>query len=109
MAARPPSNDIDDEPDIVEFGIVELDAAVEDWNVSFPTSARTLEKNYGDEEVTVDPAGHTMTLDEALSRCHRDTFNDKQDLLNALHPVFESERERLSNSLLKQLRALLPF
>jgi len=109
MAARPPSNDIDDGPDVTEFGIVALDAAVEDWNVSFPVSSEELRAEYGDEQIPIDASGHEMSLGEALADCSRTRFRDKQDLLNALHPIFEAERERLSNSLLSQLRALLPF
>lgn len=109
MAARPPSNDIDDGPDITEFGIVALDAAVEDWEVSFPVSADKLRDEYGDERIAVDASGNEMALETALADCPQRRFEDKQALLNALHPIFETERERLSNSLLRQLRALLPF
>jgi hypothetical protein len=109
MAARPPSNDIDDGPDVTEFGIVALDAAVEDWEVSFPVSADELRAEFGDKRIAVDASGHEMALEKALSDCPQRRFDDKQDLLNAMHPIFETERERLSNSLLSQLRALLPF
>lgn len=109
MAARPPSNDMDDGPDVTEFGIAALDAAVEDWDVSFPLSAEELRAEYGEEHIAIDVSGHEMSLDTALADCPQRRFDDKQDLLNALHPIFETERERLSNSLLGQLRALLPF
>jgi len=108
MAARPPSNDLDDEPDIVEFGIAALEARIEDQEVSFPVTAAELEATHGDVRVAVDPAGHELGLDEALARCDREEFTSKQDLLNALHPVFERERES-GGGLLARLRALSPF
>jgi hypothetical protein len=109
MAARPPSNDIDDGPDVTEFGIVALEAAIDDWDVSFPISAGELTQAYGSETIPVNATGYEMTLEAALSESQHSRFEDKQELLNALHPVFEAERQQASNSLLGQLRALLPF
>lgn len=109
MAVRPPSNGVDDEPDILEFGIAALDARIEDREVSFPVSAAELDAEYGSMDVPVDPAGHELALGVALDRCDRETFDSKQDLLNALHPVFEAERERRSGGILGRLRSLLPF
>lgn len=109
MAARPPSNDIDDGPDVTEFGIAALEAAVEDWDVSFPISAGELTQAYGDETIPVNATGHEMPLEAALSECQQSRFEDRQALLNALHPVFETKRQQVSNSLIGQLRALLPF
>lgn len=109
MAVRPPSNGVDDEPDSLEFGIAALDARIEDREVSFPVSTGELAAEYGSMGVPVDPAGHEMALGTALDRCDRDTFDSKQDLLNALHPIFETERERRSGGILGRLRSLLPF
>ena len=109
MGVRPPSNDVDDEPDTVEFGIVALDARIDERTVSFPASASDLEATYGDMRVAVDPSGHEISLAEALSACDAESFDSKQDLLNALHPVFEEKRERLSGGILGRLRALVPF
>jgi hypothetical protein len=108
MAARPPSNDIDDEPDIVEFGIAALDARTEERGVSFPVTSTELASAHGDVRVAVDPAGHEITLREALARCDREEFSSKQDLLNALHPVLEAERES-SSGILGRLWALVPL
>jgi len=109
MAARPPTGGVDDEPEIEEFGIVALDGAIEQWGLSFPLSADELASQYGDERVSVDPAGNEMRLGDALEQCPTETFESKQALLNALHPVFEAERERLSNTILGRLRSLVPF
>lgn len=107
MAARPPSNDIDDEPDSLEFGIAALDARIEGREVSFPATAAELEASHGDVSVPVGPGAHEMALSKALARCDREEFASKQELLDALHPVFEAERE--SSGLLSRLRALAPF
>jgi hypothetical protein len=109
MAARPPSNDIDDEPDATEFGIVALDAAVDDWDVSFPITRRELADSYGEKRLAVGPSGHEVSLDSILADCPRETFERKQDLLNELHPIFEERRERISGSILSRLRAMVPF
>jgi hypothetical protein len=109
MGVRPPSNDADDEPEIIEFGIAALDARVEDRNVSFPIDAGDLEAAHGDVSVAVDPGGTQITLADALAECDRESFDSKQDLLNALHPVFEAKRERLSGGVLGWLRSILPF
>ena len=109
MGVRPPSNDVDDEPDIVEFGIAALDARLEDAEVTYPVSAAELDDEHGHVEVPFDPAGHTVTVGEALAEVNEETFDSQADLLNALHPVFERKRQAASNSLLAQLRALVPF
>lgn len=109
MAARPPSNDIDDGPDVTEFGIVALEATLEDWDVSFPLTVEDLTDKYGDERIPVNATGHEMSLEAALSECQEMRFEHRQALLNALHPVFETERQRVANSVLGHVRALLPF
>lgn len=109
MGVRPPSNDADDEPDSVEFGIVALDGQVEQRNISFPISAADLNDAHGDIQLAVDPSGHETTLAEALAECDQQSFESKQELLNALHPIFERKREKLSGGILGRLRALVPF
>lgn len=109
MAARPPSGGVDDEPDLEEFGIVALDGAIEEWGLSFPVDRDELAARHGDESVAVGPSGHEMELSTALGRTSEETFESKQQLLNALHPVFEAERERRGSSILGTLRSLVPF
>ena len=106
MAARPPSNDLDDEPETVEFGIVALEARVEERDISFPISASELRAAHGDVQLAVDPSGTEMRLDTAIATCEKEHFETEQELLNAMHPVFEQHR---SSGLLGRLRALLPF
>ena len=106
MAARPPSNDLDDEPETVEFGIVALEARVEERGVSFPVSASELKAAHGDISLAVDASGREMRLDKALDACEKTAFETQQELLNAMYPVFEEER---SSGIVGRLRALLPF
>jgi hypothetical protein len=109
MGVRPPSNDIDDEPDVVEFGIAALDARLDDVDATFPASANDLKREYGDIEVPFDAAGNSMTFGEALEHVAGQEFDTQADLLDALHPVFERKRRAASNSILAQLRSLVPF
>lgn len=109
MGVRPPSNDIEDEPDVIEFGIAALDARLEQLEVAFPADSDRLRREYGSLTVPIDAAGTEIALDEALHAADQTTFETEQDLLNALHPVFERRREKASRSVLAQLRALVPF
>jgi hypothetical protein len=109
MGVRPPGSDAGDEPDVPEFGIVALDAKLDERSVSFPTTAADLAADHGDLQVEVDPAGHELSLAEALERCGPTEFDSQTELLDVLHPVFEAEREARSGGVLGQLRALLPF
>lgn len=108
MGVRPPSDDIAESPDVIEFGIAALDADLPD-SLSFPLDSDALEVEYGDLAVPVDAAGTEMRLAEALDRCSAERFDSRQDLLNELHPVFEERREAVSKSFLAQLRSLVPF
>lgn len=109
MGVRPPSNDVDDEPDVIEFGIAALDARLEKRNISYPVGVDELEAEYGQMDIPFDASGHSITLREALREVNQQEFESQQDLLNALHPVFERKREATSNSIISQLRALVPF
>lgn len=109
MGVRPPSDGVEEGPDVVEFGIAALAAKLDARDVEFPVDADRLVEAHGDLSVPIDAAGHEIRLEEALQRVNRGRFDSKGDLLEALHPVFEAEREAVSRSLLAQLRGLLPF
>jgi len=109
MGVRPPANDDDEGPEVIEFGIAALDARLSDADVAYPTDSQSLRSELGHVEVPYDASGHAMTLDEALEEIGRREFEHEQELLNALHPVFESRREATGNSVLAQLRSLIPF
>ena len=108
MGVRPPAND-DDEPDVIEFGIAALDAKLSDTDVAYPTDTQTLTNELGHVEVPYDASGHSITLEQALAETGNRRFEHEQELLNALHPVFEAKREATGTSLLAQLRSLVPF
>ena len=109
MGLRPPPSDDGDEPDVVTFGIAALDARLSEAEVRYPTDAGTLVRELGDPEVPYDANGSSVQLSEALEETHVERFETEQELLNALHPVFERYRERSAGGILAQLRGLLPF
>ena len=108
MGVRPPADD-GDEPDVIEFGIAALDATLSDADIEYPVEAKTLRTKIGHRKVPFDATGHSITVEEALEQVPRKRFENEQELLNTLHPVFEARREATGNSLLSQLRALVPF
>lgn len=108
MGVRPPSND-SDEPDVIEFGIAALDGKLPTDELEYPATAEDVVAVAGDVEVPYDPNGHSMSLAEALESVPVQEFENEQDLLNALHPVFEQKRSAAGKSLLSQLRSLVPF
>lgn len=109
MGVQPPSDGVSEEPDVVEFGIAALNAELDDRDIEFPIDADALGDAHGDLRIPVDAAGNDIRLAAALERTGRTNFESEGDLLEALHPVFEAEREAVSNSLLARLRGLLPF
>lgn len=109
MAARPPGNDEEDAPDSMAFGIAALDARIENRDVSFPISIDELRESCGDMQIAIDPSGTEIAFATILDQCTRDSFENRQDLLNALHPIFEAERERKSSGVIGRLRQFVPF
>ncbi|WP_224449849.1 hypothetical protein [Haloprofundus salilacus] len=108
MAARPPQRD-DSEPDQIEFGIAALDARLSNAGVEFPATSDELVESIDATEIPCDASGNTLSLSEALSRVHQDRFENKMELLDKLHPVFEEERAAVGKSVFGRLRALVPF
>jgi len=109
MGVRPPQDDADDEPETITFGIASLDARLEDAELEYPVEADEVVGTLGDPDIPYDAAGSTVRLSEVMEKVHFQRFESEQELLNALHPVFESYREKASGSIIGQLRALLPF
>lgn len=109
MGVRPPADDGDDDLDTVTFGIAALDARLDDADLSFPATETAVVEALADPEIPYDTAGNTVSLSEAFDRTHLSQFENEQELLNALHPVFESYRQRAGNSFFAQLRSLFPF
>lgn len=109
MGVRPPQQSDDDEPETVAFGIAALDAHLEDADLVFPKTQEELLTELGNPQVPYDSSGDTISLERALNNTHMTRFETRQELLNALHPVFEAKRERASKSVIGRLRSLLPF
>jgi hypothetical protein len=108
MGVRPPA-DNSDEPDVIEFGIAALDARLTDVEIEYPATAAEVRDAAGPIAVPFDASGHSMTVAEALEETNATRFDNEQELLNDLHPIFEQKREATRNSILSQLRALVPF
>lgn len=104
MAARPPSDDLD-EPDSVEFGIAALDAHLDGADLEFPATAEDVVVSLGDPPVDYDPSGSSARLSTVLGGVEPDRFESRQDLLDAVHPEFE--RLRAESGVLAWLRSLL--
>ena len=109
MGVQPPSNDVEEDPDVVEFGIAALAARVEDLEIEYPVEAQRLVDRYGDIAVPVDAAGTEVSVAEAVRASGRHQFSSEQDLLNALHPVFEEYRRSRTPGVIERVRAALPL
>jgi hypothetical protein len=109
MGVRPPPSNDGDPPDVVTFGIAALDAHLEEAGITYPVDASTVVDRLGDPEIPYDANGNTLRLSEAVAETHFTRFENEQELLNALHPVFEDHRESSGSGVLAQLRSLLPF
>lgn len=110
MGVRPPQQgDDDDAPETVAFGIAALDEHLNRGTATFPTTDRELLEALDDPAIPYDAKGNELRLSTALEDAHTSRFDTRQELLNALHPVFEAERERANSSIVGQLRSLLPF
>ncbi len=110
MGVRPPQGgDGDDAPKAVAFGIAALDDHLERASVQFPATDEELLDALDDPAVPYDASGNTLHLSEVLDRVDNIRFETRQEFLNAIHPVFEAERERATDGFLGTLRSLIPF
>ncbi len=107
MARAPPSDDT--EPDIIEFGIPVLDDRLEEAELSFPADRQEVQVAVGGMEVPFDASGHTLRLENALDELDAEQFETRNELLDALHPVFEGYRQRSATGFFATLRSYLPF
>lgn len=109
MGVRPPTGGSGTTPETVTFGIAALDERLDDARVRYPADGDEIVATLDDPAIPYDASGNAVPLSDALAETHFDRFETEQELLNALHPVFESYRERGGNGLLGQLRSMLPF
>ena len=108
MAVRPPQEN-SSEQDTIEFGIAALDARLDAADVEFPATSDELVRGVHNTDIPYDASGHTVSLEEALDKVPRSSFDSETELLDTLHPVFEEYRASASGSFLQQLRDMLPF
>lgn len=108
MAARPPTGEDDDEPEAVTFGIAAVDEELDGADVTFPATASDVLDATGDPDVPYNVSGRTMPLSDALDETAKDSFGSRQELLDALHPVFEDRRQSAGPGIVEWLRGLLP-
>ncbi|WP_135534395.1 hypothetical protein [Halostella pelagica] len=108
MGVRPPANDDGDEPDAVEFGIAAVDARLDGVDVTFPATRGDIVGVLNHPDVPYDATGRTVSLADAIEETGRREFESEQDLLNALHPVFEKHRSSPAG-IIDQVKAMLPF
>ena len=108
MGVRPPSSGSDDEPDVIEFGIAAVDARLDRVDLTFPASKAEVETELGDERVPYDVHGNEVAMADVLDRVDRSEFESQEQLLNDLHPHFETYR-RKSSGFIGWVRRLLPL
>lgn len=109
MGVRPPSNNDDNDPESVEFGIAAVDARLRRSDLSFPATEDDVSGALGHEQIPYDVNGNDVALGVILEEVDQAHFKSRQQLLNALHPVFETYRREHSGGVVQQMRSLLPF
>lgn len=108
MGVRPPQQDSDD-PELIEFGIAALDGRLEDADIDFPATRSEIDRVLGNTHVPYDAHGNEVPLSETLEKLDQDRFDSEQDLLNALHPVFEQYRAQSATGIIASIKSFLPF
>jgi hypothetical protein len=108
MGVRPPTGGSADR-EAVEFGIAALAPELEESDLEFPATVDEIVRTLGDPAVPVDASGRSLHLSTAFEDVDTHQFDSERELLNALHPVFESYRETVSAGWLDSLRQSLPF
>ena len=105
MGVRPPQDDAD-EPESLAFGIAALAERLDRADVAYPIESAELVRALDDPEVPCDPAGNGLALSTALEQVGQERFDSEDELLDALHPVFEEHRRSAATGLLGRLRSL---
>ncbi|WP_115864320.1 hypothetical protein [Halorussus litoreus] len=109
MGVRPPPTNDDDGPEVIEFGIAVVAAELDGATVSFPATGEEVVDRLSDPRIKYDVKGHAVALSEAVSELDRDRFENEQEFLNALHPVFERYRNSRTPGVIERVRAALPL
>lgn len=108
MGVRPPDTGSEPEPEVIEFGIAAVDARLDDAEITFPATADSVVEALGDADIPYDAHGRSVSVGTAIEETGKTEFADRNELLNALHFVFEERRED-SLGFFDRLRSLLPF
>lgn len=103
----PPPDDATESPAAVAFGIAAVADRLAAADLAFPATRTEVREALGDEPVPYDAAGNTVAVADVVDAVDRDRFESEQELLNALHPVFEARR-RSAAGLLERLLSVLP-
>jgi len=106
MGVRPPESGDDGGTGPVEFGIAAVDAHLDDVDLDFPANAETVARALGDAEVPYEPGGRSVSVAEAVEQTGEREFDSRQELLNALHAVFEEQRTAAGSGVLAWVRSL---
>ena len=109
MGVRPPQSNSDDGLDVIEFGIPEVAANLDDSDLVFPATGREIVEALSDPRIKYDANGHAVPLSEAVSEVERGRFESEQEFLNALHPVFERYRNSRTPGVIERVKAALPI
>ena len=109
MGMRPPPSDSDDGSNVIEFGIAEVAANLDDADLAFPATGEEVVQTLSDPRIKYDADGHAVALSEAISEVQQDRFESKREFLNALHPVFERYRNSRTPSVIERVRSALPL
>lgn len=109
MGVRPPPSNDDEGPDVIEFGIPEVAAELDDGEISFPATGVEVVRRLSDPRISYDAKGHAVPLSEAVSEVEQDRFESQQEFLNALHPIFERYRNSKRPGVIERVRAALPL
>ncbi len=109
MGVRPPQQGNDEEPETIAFGIAAIDGHLDRADLGFPATREEIAAKLGSQEIPYNASGNSVELSTALEELPDEEFQNRQQLLNALHPIFEEYREQAKTSLVARVRSLLPF
>ena len=108
MGVRPPTGGSRGR-DAVEFGIAALSPMIDEAGLDFPADPDEVLRSLDDPEIPIDASGRSVALSVALEEAGNDRFQSERELMNSLHPVFESHRELVSTGWLSSIRSQLPL
>lgn len=90
------------------YGPDAIDELVQEAGLSYPVTARQIERDHALANIDVDDSGLSIMVGEVLARTDADRFESREDLVEKLAPVFERERaERRTGVLGKVKEAFL--